>query len=606
MKGESVSRRASFLRRLLILAAIGTMAVLMGLAQSARAFDPQEPGEDGNFEGQQSAVTASEGSQTGTGNNPGNPNSGVHDNGRGGNTYVNDPCLDPGPSPDATAGSRVGTAQSETDLAVDGQNIVVGYNDSLGFYRNDGGNSGFSFSVNGGNTFIDGNGLPPLVVGAGFPTTGVDHYLGDPSLVVDHKTHTFYYASIYFPATGEETLSVNAGTFQTAPPQTQESVANTRCANNSSLRQIPDTTNLPSQKIVWGPPHIAVPDQSLNCSGPPSLGNCDELDKEWLAIDQSTGELYLTYTTFQQDGSTPIDLVRSKDGGVTWEGPFVIVPNLADAFNQATQAIVTVNPVTGKPRITVTWNSRRFSLITGLEVEDSIQSAYSDDDGTTFSPVTTVSDVNPQAEPLGYNRGRSSILNAPYINVDPNSPATVYDTYFTGRTPFGQATSRAGDILISKSTDGGATWAAPVKVNDDPGTTSHVFPSVQVDKHSNVYVAWTDRRDDPANVFTNVWAAVSKDGGATFSKNRVQTDIATTWFARTDALPNFGDYNSSELLNGNQFVTTWADGRFQPPYCTGSLTQPGCFTFPGGSGGVTRNRPATPDSIFTIAQGLGN
>ncbi|HEY8645820.1 MAG TPA: sialidase family protein [Gaiellaceae bacterium] len=597
-------RTSRYWRRFLIFTAVAVLAVLMGMAQSARAVSP--PGEtdfDGPNEGIQSPVSG-EGSQTGSGAQPGNPSSGVHDNGRGGNTYVNDPCLDPGPSPNAAAGSRVGVTQSETDLAVDGKNIVVGYNDSLGFYRNDGGLSGFSFSVNGGNTFIDGNGLPPAIgPGPGFPTPGFDHYLGDPSLVVNHATHTFYYASIYFPPTGEQTLSVNAGTFQSVPPQTQESVANTRCANDPTLRKIPDTTNLPAQKLVWGPPHVVVNDQQLNCQGP---FGCDALDKEWLAIDQSTGELYITYTTFGNDGSTPIDLVRSKDGGVTWEGPFVIVPNLADAFNQATQAVITRNPVTGKTRIAVTWNSRRFSLVDGSEVQDSIQSAYSDDDGTTFTTPTTVSDVNPQGEPLGYNRGRATILNAPYINVDPNNSAVLYDTYFNGKTTLASGAfpySKSGDILISKSVNGGASWLSPVKVNDDPGTTSHVFPSVQVDKHSNVYVAWTDRRDDPANIFTNIYAAVSHDGGASFGHNKVQTDIATTWFARTDAAPNFGDYNSSELLGDNQFVTTWADGRFMPPYCTG--TEPFCFTLPGGSGGVTRNRPATPDSMFTIANGLG-
>ena len=597
-------KRGSLLRKIAAVSALAFVAVLMGFAQSARAIEP--PGGDGDSHGPSEgaqAPGAGEGFQGGVGGQPGNPSSATHDNGRGGNTYVNDPCLDPPPSADATAGSRVGTVQSETDLAVDGQNIVVGYNDSKGFYQNTGGNSGFSFSVNGGNTLIDGDGLPPLVPGPGFPVLGFDHYLGDPSLVVNHATHTFYYASIYFPPTGEETLAVNAGHFAAVPPQTAESVANTRCANNPALQQVPDTKNLPTQKIVWGPPNIAVPISNLNCQGPPNLDNCDQLDKEWLAIDQSTGELYLTYTTFGPDGSTPIDLVRSKDGGATWEGPFVIVPNQADAFNQATQAAISKDPVTGKTRITVTWNSRRFDVITGAELQDSIQSAYSDDDGTTFSPVTTVANTNPQGEPIGYNRGRSQILNAPYINVDPNNPSVVYDTYFNGKTALPAASAKAGDILISKSVDGGATWAPPVKVNDDPGTTSHVFPSVQVDKHSNVYVAWTDRRYDPANIYTNVFAAVSHDGGATFGHNQVQTDVATTWFARVDALPNFGDYNSSELLGDNQFVTTWADARFKPPYCTG--TEPFCFTLPGGPGGVTRNRPATPDTIFTIAQGLG-
>src|SRR5206468_8641716 len=92
-----------------------------------------------------------------------NPNSGAHDNGRGGNTFVNDPCLDPPPP------LRQRTVQSETEIAVlntagsMGKKIVVGYNDSFGFYDNRQGLSGFAYSVDGGNTFVDGGGLPPLL-----------------------------------------------------------------------------------------------------------------------------------------------------------------------------------------------------------------------------------------------------------------------------------------------------------------------------------------------------------------------------------------------------------------------------------------------------------
>jgi Neuraminidase (sialidase) len=251
-----------------------------------------------------------------------------------------------------------------------------------------------------------------------------------------------------------------------------------------------------------------------------------------------------------------------------------------------------------------------------------IEAAFSDDEGTTWSTVRTVATVNPQGEPFGYNRARRSILNAPYADVDEKTGA-VYVTYFNGTTPLPALVpgpgppapplvpgplAKSGNILVSKSTDGGNTWSAPVKVNDDAGTTSHVFPVLQVNKHSDVYVGWLDRRRDSANVFTELWANVSKDGGATYGGDKVQTDIATTWFTRQDAAPNFGDYNSADLLGDNQFVMTWADGRFQPPYCTG--TEAFCFApcpppLTVCPGGTTRFRPATPDSMFTISNGLG-
>ena len=88
------------------------------------------------------------------------------------------------------------------------------------------------------------------------------------------------------------------------------------------------------------------------------------------------------------------------------------------------------------------------------------------------------------------------------------------------------------------------------------------------------------------NVLTDVFANVSHDGGATWGHDKLQTDVATSWFARADARPNFGDYNSSELLNDNQFLLVSSDGRFPPP-ATAPAIGP------------------TPDTIFTIANGLG-
>jgi len=160
---------------------------------------------------------------------------------------------------------------------------------------------------------------------------------------------------------------------------------------------------------------------------------------------------------------------------------------------------------------------------------------------------------------------------------------TVYVTYFSGKYAL-PARAQQADIFVSRSTDNGTTFGPPVKVNDDPGTTSHVFPTVQVNKNGSVFVGWLDRRNDPTyNVLTDTWASVSKDNGQTFGANRIESDVATGWSVRSDAQPNFGDYMSSDLLGFGTFVIVWADGRFRPP------------------GG----QAATPDTIFTIAGGLG-
>ncbi|GAC1539892.1 MAG: hypothetical protein NVS2B9_06910 [Myxococcales bacterium] len=558
------------------------------------------------------------------------PGGGPGEGGGRRNVFVNDPCLDPPPP------NRRRTVQSETELAVlnsrssRGKKIVVGYNDSYGFYDNTQGLSGVSYSVDGGKSFIDASGLPPLIKSkAACGTPGTDCYAGDPVVVVHNAIETFYYASIYLTPNGFQTLSVNRGHFERAPPQTIESRANTRCAKNPAAYGVPDPPEEDQERIIWEPPVVAVSEAELGGGPSPDPASADALDKEWLYVDQRTGELYLTYTRFGIDGSTPIEMVRSFDGGRTWTPPSTIVPNLDDTFNQATQPIVTR---TG--RVIVTWHARTFALFDPFpEISQRIEAAYSDNDGLTFGPPVTVSPVNPQGEPLGYNRRRLTFLNAPYIATDrfgtdddqgdgndryedgDRSAGKVYVAYFDGTTPLpvkpvprgtdsqgpGNPFARSANIKLSTSRDDGATWDPPVKVNSDDGRTSHVFPSVQVNRQHKVFVAWTDRRRDPEkNVLNDVWAAAAKGAGRAFGGNVRVTDVSTSWYKRADARPNFGDYNSSELIDFERFATVWADGRFPP----GSYVPPACSPKPPPGAACPPSSAGTPDTLFSIVPAL--
>jgi hypothetical protein len=548
-----------------------------------------------------------------------NYRSGRHSNSRAADRFVNDPCLDP------AAPGLDGTIQSEPEIAVlnapgsMGLKMVAGYNDTAGSNDRNRGLSGYSYSVDGGTTWIDGGGLPPAVSGSGpSDQDGMDTYYGDPSIVVHHATQRFFYASIYELPDGSYNISVNRGTFKTVPSVGVESVANTRCANDPAQHGVAVQPPAGQERIVWDKPVVAVkPMAAVGGLLVPVDSSPDMLDKPSLSIDQTSGTLYLVFTRFALDGETPVELARclgcAKKSSFTsadWDGPFTIVPNQPDTANLGAMAVTTAGAglAGGPPRLVVTWFARTFYLAaagtSGLpsandtETKQRIGYSYSNDNGRTWSGDKTIAVVNPQAEPLSYNRGRSSgMANVPAIAVDKGADdgvftstetsrpgfGTVYVTYFSGKDPLPKR-SRSADILVSRSTDNGATFGPPVRVSDDPGTTSHVFPTVQVNKKGSVFVGWIDRRNDPANnVLNDAWASVSRNNGVSFTANKVESDVSTSWGVRADARPNFGDYNSSDLVGFGTFALVWADGRFPPP---------------GGNA-------ATPDTIFTIAGDLG-
>jgi Neuraminidase (sialidase) len=78
------------------------------------------------------------------------------------------------------------------------------------------------------------------------------------------------------------------------------------------------------------------------------------------------------------------------------------------------------------------------------------------------------------------------------------------------------------DVNFIRSTDGGQTWSAPKRVNDDPtGTTAwQWFGTMSVAPNGRIDVIWNDTRNSLSNNrLSEVFYSYSYDGGATFSKN---------------------------------------------------------------------------------------
>jgi hypothetical protein len=396
------------------------------------------------------------------------------------------------PATDFSFSTLAGFTQSESSTAWCGDNVVTGFNDSgsvfetLLFTTGGLGFSGASFSTDKGKSFQD----------MGFINPGSDpnNFLaGDPVVTcvpsVGGSVPVFYYTQL----------------FSKGPPNAPLSaIAISKSANGGA---------------AWGDPITTVQKN----------GFTHFLDKDWSAIDPTNpNRIFVTYTDFDTSSTrcpprvqrTAIELVESVDGGVTWTAPLIVTESCFAAPNYlSVQGSQVLFDPAGNAY--VAWED--FSNPT--QTTRNLRIRKSADHGKTFSPVARISSVT--------YTGDGQILQGgirnnefPMLAVDRHN-GTIYVVWNDGRN-FSVRDVEAGryrfaDVLLSKSADGGQTWSAPVRVNQDPLShlmngqpygTDHYQPGVAVDKSGRVGVCWYDRRNDPKNFTFGRFCSFSTDGGA--------------------------------------------------------------------------------------------
>ena len=93
------------------------------------------------------------------------------------------------------------------------------------------------------------------------------------------------------------------------------------------------------------------------------------------------------------------------------------------------------------------------------------------------------------------------------------------------------------DIFFTKSLDGGQTWTIPVRVNNDGGGAYQAEPALALDSANHIYVVWTDSRNGNNDVFF----AKSTDGGLSFSANVRVNDVTTNSQSEPDVAVDPGN-----------------------------------------------------------------
>ena len=116
--------------------------------------------------------------------------------------------------------------------------------------------------------------------------------------------------------------------------------------------------------------------------------------------------------------------------------------------------------------------------------------------------------VNPPAQPA------ASLHEPPALAVGPDQSIQILWT-----TPHPQANGKlfTSILNLSHSEDGGQTFSAPVRVNDDNIVTGHSFENLAIGQDGTIHMAWLDAREGKKDPST--YTSRSVDGGRSVTPN---------------------------------------------------------------------------------------
>ncbi|MFT6815667.1 MAG: hypothetical protein ACJAZ3_001577 [Sphingobacteriales bacterium] len=260
-------------------------------------------------------------------------------------------------------------------------------------------------------------------------------------------------------------------------------------------------------------------------------------DKHWAVVDRTNNNIYVTWTQFDKYGSDKkkdISLImfsKSTDGGETWAKSKRINEVVGDCVDDDLTVEGAVPAVGPNGEIYVSWAGPA-----GIIFDKST------DGGETWLAKDVFVDSLPGGWSIdipGLNRCNGMPVTKCDLSTSPNN-GTIYINWSDQSNGLDNT-----DIWLKKSTDGGETWSDKVRVNNDTTSTHQFLTWMDIDQSTGyLYFIWYDRRaysDDQ----TDVYAAVSKDGGETFINHKISEKVFTPTKSTF-----FGDYNNIVANNG--------------------------------------------------------
>jgi hypothetical protein len=164
-------------------------------------------------------------------------------------------------------------------------------------------------------------------------------------------------------------------------------------------------------------------------------------------------------------------------------------------------------------------------------------------------------------------------------------------------------------VWFSRSTDGGATWSARVRINNQSGLNDQFNPFLAVDEtNGNLGAIYYDTVNDAGRKKVDVYYQLSTDGGVSWeSPVKVTTAMTDETVTGADSGNQFGDYNSLSGY-GNAFFPSWTDRRnnAREEIWTAKITASSSPTFSIAGNAGTSGATVSAGAASTTSDGSSN
>jgi hypothetical protein len=242
-------------------------------------------------------------------------------------------------------------------------------------------------------------------------------------------------------------------------------------------------------------------------------------EKPWGTFDETSGRVIVAWTQYDHfDSANPQDsanimLSISDDRGLSWTPPTRINQYGGNCSGELQTPIGPIPTAGPEQDVYVTW-----------AYNEKIYFDKSIDGGVSWMKEDKVVADQPGGWHFnvpGFGKASGSPVNGCDISYGP----------FHGNIYVSWADQRNGventDIWISKSVDRGNTWSAPQRVNDDEVVMMgrhQCYNWMAVDPITGyIYIIFYDRRNH-TDIKTDVYMAVSSDGGETFINEKISAE----------------------------------------------------------------------------------